>query len=208
MSGWQLVLQQGPRPGLTFDLDRPVITIGREVNNEIVIEDSQVSRHHTRLTQQGAGYVVEDLGSTNGTFVNGQRVTGTRPINSGDTLGLGDTVVLQVMGMAGAGETVVAHAQAQPMVTAPMASVTPPPSFSAPPPPDFGVPLPPPPPPPDFGAPPPPPAAKKSSRTWLWACGCLVLLCLVCSAVSTLLYFNPGPLNALLKTLGVDMTFQ
>jgi hypothetical protein len=203
LSGWQLSMQQGPRVGQAFDLNKPVMTIGREANNDIVIEDPQVSRHHVRLTQQGAGYVIEDLGSTNGTFLNGQRVFGTRPINSGDTLGMGDTIVLKVVGFAGAGETIVARQQPQP---APVSYSAPPPPptapLVAPPPPmpevSYGVPLP----------PPPPPPPKQGSRTWLWACGCLVLLCIVCGAISTYLYFNPGPVNALLKTLGIDMTFQ
>ena len=191
LSGWQLVMQQGPRTGQAFDLNKPVMTIGREANNDIVVEDAQVSRHHVRLTQQGAGYVVEDLGSTNGTFLNGQRVFGVRPLNGGDTLGVGDTIVFRVMGVAGAGETVVAHQQPQPATL----------SYGAPPPP----------PEPGYGAPPPPPPPpppQKGSRTWVWACGCLVLLCIVCGGISTYLYFNPTVLNPILKMLGIDMTLQ
>ena len=56
--------------GQSFDLNKPVVTIGREAGNDIVLEDPQVSRHHARLTLQGGGYVVEDLGSTNGSFIN------------------------------------------------------------------------------------------------------------------------------------------
>jgi len=190
-SGWQLLMEQGPRPGLTFELNKPIITLGREANNDIVIEDPQVSRHHARLTQQGTGYAVEDLGSTNGTFINGHRVMGTRPLNSGDTLGLGDTVVLKVVGVAGAGETVVAHPQPQPA----MPSYVPPP-----PPPTAG-----------FGAPPPPPplpAQKKGSRAWLWACGCLVLLCIVVTLAAAIYFWsNPEPLNALFQLLGVSLRF-
>ena len=189
LSGWQLVMQQGPRAGQAFDLNKPDMTIGREANNDIVVEDPQVSRHHVRLTQQGAGYVAEDLGSTNGTFLNGQRVFGVRPLNGGDTLGVGDTIVFRVMGVAGAGETVVARQQPQPATL----------SYGAPPPP----------PEPGYGAPPPPPPPpQKGSRTWVWACGCLVLLCIVCGGISTYLYFNPTVLNPILKMLGIDMTLQ
>jgi len=183
-SGWQLVMQQGPQVGQTFDLNKPVVTIGREANNDIVIEDPQISRHHARLTQQGAGYVIEDLGSTNGTFINGQRVLGTRPLSGGDALGLGDTVVLKVMGVAGAGETVVARAQPQPqptLVPSYGAPPPPPPSYSAPPPPLEA----------DFGAPPPPPPLpqKKGPSCWVWGCGCtgLLLACLILFALFLIL---------------------
>lgn len=201
-SGWQLVMEQGPRTGQAFDLNKPVITLGREANNDIVIEDPQVSRHHARLTQQGGGYAVEDLGSTNGTFINGHRVMGARPLNSGDTLGLGDTIVLKVMGIADAGETVVARAQPQPAA----------PSYAPPPPPPTaGLGAPPPPPTAGFGAPPPPPPPpiqKKGSRAWLWACGCLVLLCIVVAIVAAIyLWNNPDPLNALFGLLGISLRF-
>jgi hypothetical protein len=204
MSGWQILVQQGPRAGQAFDLNKPVITIGREVGNDIILEDPQVSRHHVRLAQQGSGLVIEDLGSTNGTAVNGQRLIGTRPINRGDTIGLGDTVVLQVVESSVASETIVAGAPSQ---TAASYSPPPPPppSFSAPPPPQtFSAP----PPPSGFGAAPPAPPQKKGSRWWLWGCGCLVVLCLIVSAVGAYLYFNPGPINALFKLLGIEMQFQ
>jgi hypothetical protein len=206
-SGLQLLVQQGPRAGQSFDLDKPVITLGREVGSDIVLEDPQVSRHHVRLTLQAGGYVIEDLGSTNGTFINEQRLMGVQPINPGDQIRLGDNVVLSVSGSLGAGETVVGHGQ----------TPTQPPSFSAPPPPPASSSAPPPPP-PSFSTPPPsqpmaygapPPPAKKSSRVWLWGCGCLFLLCVVCGGVGAYLYMNPGPVNAILKLLGInDITFQ
>ena len=196
-SGLQLLVQQGPRAGQSFDLDKPLITIGREAGSDIVLEDPQVSRHHARLTLQAGGYVIEDLGSTNGTFINEQRLAGAQPINPGDKLRLGDNVVLSVSGSLGVGETVVGHGQ----------TPTLPPSFGAPPPPPPSFSAPPPPPPMAYGAPPPP--AKKSSRVWLWACGCLFLLCIVCGGVGAYLYTNPGLVNALLKLLGInDITFQ
>ncbi len=196
MSGWQILVQQGPRAGQAFDLDKPVITIGREVGNDIVLEDPQVSRHHARLAQQAAGFVLEDLGSTNGTTINGQRVIGTRPINLGDMIGLGDTIVLKVVDTSGASETMVASSQPQTAV-----SYTPPP----PPPPSYSAP---PPPPAGFGAAPPPPPQKRGSRWWLWGCGCLVFLCIIVSAAGVYVYFNPGPVNALFKMLGIEMQFQ
>src|SRR5512136_148492 len=144
VSGLQLLVQQGPRAGQSFDLDKPVITLGREASSDIVLEDPQVSRRHARLTLQAGGYVIEDLGSTNGTFINEQRLTGAQPINLGDKLRLGDNVVLSVSGSLQVRETVVAHGQAPTLPPSFGTPPPPPPSFSAPPPPSqpFGVPSP------------------------------------------------------------------
>ncbi len=206
VSGLQLLVQQGPRAGQSFDLDKPVITLGREAGSDIVLEDPQVSRHHARLTLQAGGYVIEDLGSTNGTFINEQRLAGAQLINPGDKLRLGDNVVLSVSGSLGVGETVVGHGQAPTLPPSFGAPPPPPSSFSAPPPPPPSFSTPPPPPPMAYGAPPPP--AKKGSRVWLWGIGCLLLLCVVCGGISAYLYMNPGPVNAFLKMIGVDLTFQ
>jgi predicted component of type VI protein secretion system len=94
MAQYQLVMKQGPVPGKTFELSRDELSIGRDINNEIVINDAEISRRHCRLILQGDGYVIEDLGSTNGTFVNEQRVTGQRALRSGETLRVGDNVTL------------------------------------------------------------------------------------------------------------------
>lgn len=101
-SSFRLIVRRGPRPNEIYELNKGVITIGRDITNDIVINDPEVSRHHLRLTQGGGGYTLEDLGSTNGTFVNGQRLTGARPLQPGDTLGLGETVTLAYEGAAGA----------------------------------------------------------------------------------------------------------
>jgi hypothetical protein len=93
-SNFRLIVRRGPQPNQIYDLNKGIITIGRDITNDIVINDPEVSRHHCRLTQGGGGYTIEDLGSTNGTFVNGQRLTGARPLSHGDMLGLGETVTL------------------------------------------------------------------------------------------------------------------
>jgi pSer/pThr/pTyr-binding forkhead associated (FHA) protein len=105
----KLTMKQGPHPEQTFELFREVHTLGREAGNDIIINDPQVSRHHARLTLQGGTYSLEDLGSTNGTFVNGRRVTGSVVLSSGDMIGLGDTVVLAVVGAAEAAVTQVSR---------------------------------------------------------------------------------------------------
>ena len=95
-NAFKLTIRQGPKPNQVFDLDKDVLSLGREVGNELVIEDPQISRRHARLTRQGNSYLLEDLGSTNGTFVNGSRVTTPVLLANGDLIGLADTVVLAV----------------------------------------------------------------------------------------------------------------
>lgn len=101
-SSFRLIVRRGPRPNETYELNQGVITLGRDITNDIVINDPEVSRHHCRLTQGGGGYTLEDLGSTNGTFVNGQRLTGARQLQPGDMIGLGETVTLAYEGAAAA----------------------------------------------------------------------------------------------------------
>ncbi|NLX09745.1 MAG: FHA domain-containing protein [Chloroflexi bacterium] len=109
-SSFRLIVRRGPQPNQVYELNKGIITLGRDITNDIVINDPEVSRHHCRLTQGGGGYTLEDLGSTNGTFVNGQRLTGARPLSNGDTIGLGETVTL-------AYEALVAGMQAATMAT-------------------------------------------------------------------------------------------
>lgn len=91
---FRLIVRRGPQPNQIYELSKDVISIGRDITNDIVVNDPEVSRHHCRLTRGSSGYTLEDLGSTNGSFVNGQRISSARPLNSGDLIGLGETVTL------------------------------------------------------------------------------------------------------------------
>jgi len=77
-----------PPPGAVFALDA-VTTIGRDVNNTVVIEDPFASGDHAALTFRGRAWYVEDLGSTNGTYVNGSPVEGVAPLGFGDEIQVG-----------------------------------------------------------------------------------------------------------------------
>ena len=77
-----------PPVGVVFGLDA-VTTLGRDVNNAIVVEDRFASADHAILTFRGRTWYVEDLESTNGTFINGSEVNGLAPIGFGDELQIG-----------------------------------------------------------------------------------------------------------------------
>ena len=91
---YQLIMRSGPTPGAAFLLEGDQITIGRDPTNTITINDAEISRRHARLTFQGGKYILEDLGSTNGTFVNGQRLAGPRILKSGEVVSFGEQIVL------------------------------------------------------------------------------------------------------------------
>ncbi len=201
---YRLTVRQGPVPGKILELVKDMLTIGRDVSNDLVINDAEVSRNHARLTAQSGGYLIEDLASTNGTFVNGQRLISPKLLNAGDVVGLGETIVLDFSYMADAGATVVASAPppmrpaAEPPTAPPvMPEPEPPPmpepaapptmaepiyssgdvtgGMAAPAPAPMPEPTPPPMPPP---APPPAAPAPKKNNTPMYVgigCGCLLL---------------------------------
>jgi hypothetical protein len=90
----RFVMRQGPTPGLVIDLSKSELTIGRDLGNDVVINDVEVSRRHVQLQLLGGRYRMEDLGSTNGTFVNGQRLMAPYTLVPGDQVSLGENVSL------------------------------------------------------------------------------------------------------------------
>jgi predicted component of type VI protein secretion system len=118
---FRLVVRRGPQPNQTYDLNKDIITVGRDITNDITINDPEVSRHHMRFTRGAGGFTLEDLGSTNGTFVNGQRLTGAKPLNNGDMIGLGETVTLgyELVRPAGVGQQTASSVGPEMAPTAP-----------------------------------------------------------------------------------------
>ena len=92
----RLVMRSGPTPGQAFELVKDEISIGRGTTNDIVIHATEVSRQHARLTLQSGGYLIEDAGSTNGTYVDGQRLIGPHLLRPGETIYLGEKISLEV----------------------------------------------------------------------------------------------------------------
>lgn len=72
----RLVITSGPKAGLELPLGTDTLTIGRSSESALVIRDDYTSSHHARLMLRGDNWAIQDLDSTNGTFVAGQRVTG------------------------------------------------------------------------------------------------------------------------------------
>jgi predicted component of type VI protein secretion system len=94
MAQFQFVMRSGPTPGVIFPIEGDQLVIGRDSTNGVAINDAEISRKHSRLSFQGGKYVLEDLGSTNGTFVNGQRLAGPVVLKPGDVVSLGEQIVL------------------------------------------------------------------------------------------------------------------
>ena len=69
-----LIAIRGPLTDRTFYLDEPLISMGRKSSNDIVVDDPLVSRHHCEIRSEGDEHTIEDLNSSNGTYVNGERV--------------------------------------------------------------------------------------------------------------------------------------
>ncbi len=131
-SQFQLIMRTGPTPGAAFTLEGDQMTIGRDSTNEIVINDAEISRRHSRLTFQGGKYVLEDLGSTNGTFVNGQRLAGPRVLKAGEVVSFGEQIVLVFeANNIDSGATVISpRATAVPSVARPISAPPPPAEYA------------------------------------------------------------------------------
>jgi two-component system NtrC family sensor kinase len=92
---------QGRDRGTRFELEKPVVAVGRDVRNDIHLQDTEISRRHAELRQADESFTVHDLGSSNGTFVNGTAIS-THVMQSGDQLLMGRTLLLYTGGGASA----------------------------------------------------------------------------------------------------------
>jgi pSer/pThr/pTyr-binding forkhead associated (FHA) protein len=197
---YQLTQRTGPTPGKIFTLSQEEITIGRETTNALPISDPEVSRRHARISFQNGYYILEDLNSTNGTFVNGRRLVGQYVMQHGDVLNLGENITLVFEGTALDPDATVASTtvfpqpeEAQPASVRATMPQQAPPSL----PPDYGrqpfgpgqaysgqVPEN-----PDEFEPMPRPQTRNRALPWVLAgCGCLTIVCVV--ALAALWYID------------------
>jgi pSer/pThr/pTyr-binding forkhead associated (FHA) protein len=89
-----LAITNGPQTGTSADVTSGLVLIGRSADCQIILDDDYVSTRHARVVAaDGGGFYVEDLGSTNGSYVNGQRITAPTTITLADSLRIGKTVL-------------------------------------------------------------------------------------------------------------------
>jgi pSer/pThr/pTyr-binding forkhead associated (FHA) protein len=178
-----LVVRQGVNAGTTYNITGAEAILGRDEETDIAVRDPEISRRHARISWQSGSYYVEDMGSTNGTFLNGDLVTSPQPLRSGDTIGVGQTLLV----FQTEGDAMPAPPSAEPAYAAP-----PPPSPIAPPPPSPAA--------------PPEQQERRSGRCLLWGCGCLILLGLlfvILVAVGSLLFAQE--IQPVLDDLGIPV---
>ena len=89
-----LYVQSGPRAGTDYRLNLGNTTIGRSKDNDVCIDDPEVSGEHALIKEEGGRFTLHDRGSTNGTFLNGELVRAPLMLEDGDEIGLGQAVVL------------------------------------------------------------------------------------------------------------------
>jgi pSer/pThr/pTyr-binding forkhead associated (FHA) protein len=87
----RLVITSGAKEGLELDLPGELLTIGRSGESGLVIRDDYTSTHHARLLLWSEGWVIQDLDSTNGTFLDGKRVTTPVPVPLNTPVKIGTT---------------------------------------------------------------------------------------------------------------------
>ncbi|MHB8421051.1 MAG: diguanylate cyclase [Myxococcales bacterium] len=87
-----LVVIYGPDLGHRYEISGDELTIGRDIGNQITVDLDNVSRRHARLVQRVDKVYLQDLGSTNGTFLNDEEVKGEVPLRSGDLVKVGGAI--------------------------------------------------------------------------------------------------------------------
>lgn len=123
-----LVVKEGPGAGRRVEIEGEVV-IGRE-DAGLTIDDAEMSRRHAVVRASGSAIEVEDLGSRNGTFVNGTRIAGATRLTGGDSIKVG-TTVLELDAPRAAAQTVASPVAVPVAPASPLAGVAPSEPFGA-----------------------------------------------------------------------------
>ena len=97
-----LVVASGHRAGTRFIISGPSASVGRHPDSDVFLDDITVSRRHVELVHGATGYQIRDVGSLNGTYVNGQRIDGDVALTNGDELQVGKFKLLYLVSSVGA----------------------------------------------------------------------------------------------------------
>jgi pSer/pThr/pTyr-binding forkhead associated (FHA) protein len=195
MAEFQFVMRSGPTPGKIYPIEGNELTVGRESNNSIAINDAEVSRKHARLEKRGTSYVIQDLGSTNGTFVNGVRISGIQVLNAGDEVSFGENILLMYEAVVDPNATMVSSPKPaktemspqRPVVAAPPAAPASSRPAAAVPGPAYSGKVP--------AGPVSSPASKSNSKIILIIIA-VVVLCIIAGCIGTLAWIDADPTGA------------
>jgi uncharacterized membrane protein len=172
---FQFVVRSGPNVGKVYPLEAQEISVGRDNSNMIAINDVEVSRRHAKVELRGSAYVIQDLGSTNGTFVNGQRVSGIQVLNPGDTVSFGEGIMLMYEAAYDSNATMVASSAKAARTIAPVRRPAPMPTPISVPPPAYSGQVP--------AGPVPVAAASANKKFPVWLIIAILLLVVICACV-------------------------
>jgi len=89
-----IVMRSGPIPGSSYFIEKDEVFLGRDLTNDLPVPDPEISRRHARFLRRGDAIYIEDLGSTNGTFLNGVRISSPQRLNNGDLITLAEATVM------------------------------------------------------------------------------------------------------------------
>jgi pSer/pThr/pTyr-binding forkhead associated (FHA) protein len=124
---YQFIMRTGPSPNKTYPIEGELVSIGRDSSNTIVINDAEVSRRHAQLSLQNDKLVLEDIGSTNGTYVNGQRISGPHVLKPGEVVSFGEQISLLFEALASSPTpTAVPSREGTPATAGPVTAPPPP----------------------------------------------------------------------------------
>ena len=92
---FQIVIKKGPNTGMALDLTKTEITLGRAKANDLYINDESLAPVHAHLVKTATGYTLENIGSANGTTINGNRLVSAISLQNGDQIGIGSETILE-----------------------------------------------------------------------------------------------------------------